>query len=294
MKQVLDKGPSLKIFKEAHQLYLGGFEDQALSRYIYLAAQGFEVANFNAGFILEHSKDPKHLQRAAFFYHRSAQMDNSEARKKVGDVFYKLGDAISAVAHYVVAAKAENPDPEAMFNLGYAYETGIGLKKDLWSAMDLYTASLSRSKSGKIAVSLALAKLRAKLIFEKLKNPRRSKSKYRKSELKPKKESDKVITMLITLLLIGVIYWYMNIFQPRQERLRIARNHVQNNVRHDSSSPESNNERVLISEPVKSPSIHSDSSTEASNVELTEFRFRRTPKTTSHEVEENESMSEVD
>lgn len=292
MKQVLDKGPSLKMFKEAHQLYLSGFEDQALSRYIYLAALGFEVANFNAGFILEHSKDPKHFQRAAFFYRRSAQMDNAEARKKVGDAFYKLGDEISAVAHYIVAAKAENPDPEAMFNLGYAYETGIGLKKDLWSAMDLYAASLSRGKSGRIAVRLALAKVKAKLILEKLKNTRRSK--YRKSPMKPKKESDKVITMFITLLFIGVIYWYMNYFQPRQERVRIARNHVQNNVRHDSNTPELNNERVVISETVISPSIHSDSSNENSTVELTEFRFRRTPKTTSNDLEETESMSEVD
>lgn len=282
------------MFKEAQQLYFSGLEDQALSRYIYLAAQGFEVANFNAGFILEHSKDPKHLQRAAFFYQRSAQMDNSEARKKVGDIYFKLGDPVSAVAHYVVASKSDNPDPEAMFNLGYAYETGIGLKKDLWSAMDLYTASLSRGKSGKIAVKLALAKVKAKLIFEKLKNPRSSKSKFRKNPLKPKKESDKVMTMLITLLFIVVIYWYMNYFQPRQERLRIIRNQVENNISHNTSSPELNTERVAIGETVRSASIHSDSSSETSNVELTEFRFRRTPKTTSDELAEKDSISEVD
>ena len=64
LKQVLEKGPALKMFKEAHRLFTQGHEDQALSRYIYLAAQGFEVANFNAAFILENSKDPSRFGRA--------------------------------------------------------------------------------------------------------------------------------------------------------------------------------------------------------------------------------------
>jgi hypothetical protein len=291
----LDKGPSLKLFKEAHQLYLKGYEDQALSRYIYLAAQGFEVANFNAGFILEHSKDPKHLKRAAFFYHRSALMGNAEARKKVGDAYSKFGDQISAVAHYVIAAKADSPDPEALFNLGYAYETGIGLKKDLWSAIDMYTASMSIGKSGKLAVSLALAKVRVKLFIEGLKNPRVLKSKHRRSSYKLRKESDKIISMLATLLLIGIIYWYMNYFQARQDQNRNNQNDRQNNIqnqlrRHNTSSPEIFAEATTV----KSPSIHSDSSSEISNVEPTEFRFRRSPKTNSEENDEKEVADEVD
>lgn len=293
----MDKGPSLKLFKEAHQLYINGFEDQALSRYIYLASQGFEVANFNAGFILEQSKDPKHLQRAAFFYHRSAQMENAEARKKVGDAYSKLGDQITAVAHYVIAAKADSPDPEALFNLGYAYETGFGLKKDLWSAMDMYTASLSISKSGKIAVSLALAKVRVKLFIEELKNPRISKSRYRKSSLKSRKESDKVVSMLATLLFIGIIYWYMNYFQPRQNRIQNAQNVGQDNIienqlrRNNSSSPEIN---AAATTTVKSPSIHSDSSSESLNLEPTEFRFRRNLRNNLEKIDEKEAADEVD
>ena len=304
MKQILDKGPSsLKLLKEAHQLYLNGFEDQALSRYIYLASQGYEIANFNAGFILEQTKELKHLQRAAFFYSRSAQMENSEARKKVGDAFSKLGDQISAVAHYVIAAKAENPDPEALFNLGYAYETGIGLKKDLWSAIDMYTASLSRGKSGKIAVSLALTKVKIKLLLENLKNPKTSKSKYRKNSLKSRKESDKLTSMLFSLIIIGVIYWYLNIFQPRQQRLRRAQNvqtvrqEIQNfsdNIKNSNSidnSAEANGSPEVVK---RSPSIHSDSSSESSKVEFTEFRFRHSPKINSKEVDEKEKEDEVD
>ena len=291
----MDKGPSLKIFKEANQFYLNGFEDQALSRYIYLASQGFEVANFNAGFILEHTKDPKHLQRAALFYSRSAQMENAEARKKVGDAYSKSGDQISAVAHYVIAAKADNPDPEALFNLGYAYETGIGLKKDLWSAVDMYTASKSIGKSGKLAVSLALAKVRVKLFIEGLKNLRAPKSKHRKYSFKTRKESDKILSMVATLILIVIIYWYMNYFQPRQDRIRNAQNAHQNNVENQLRRNNSSSTEVIAEiTKVKSPPIHSDSSSESLNVELTEFRFRRSPKNNSREIDEKEADDEVD
>lgn len=266
--------------------------DQALSRYIYLASQGFEVANFNSGFILEHTNDPKHLQRAAFFYSRSAQMENAEARKKVGDAYSKSGDAISAVAHYVIAAKADNPDPEALFNLGYAYETGIGLKKDLWSAVDMYTASKSVGKSGKLAVSLALAKVRAKLFIQRLKNLRFSKSKNRKYSFKTRKESDKILSMVSTLILILIIYWYMNYFQPRQDRLRNAQhNNVADQLRRNNPSTAEITAEITT---VTSPQIHSDSSIESLNAELTEFRFRRSPKKFSREIDEKEAEDEVD
>ena len=283
MKQILDKGPSLKLFKEAHQFYVDGFEDQALSRYIYLASQGFEIANFNAGFILEKTKDPKHFQRAAFFYFRSAQMGNAEARKKVGDAYSKLEDKISAIAHYVVAANGDNPDPEALFNLGYAYETGIGLKKDLLSAIDAYTASMSVGKSGKMAVYLALAKVRIKLFIEDFKKSRLSGLKRRKPTLlRSRKDSNKVVSMVATLLLIGIIYWYINYFQPRQERLQNAqnarRNFYENPVRPNYSNS------TDISTKATSTSVHSDSSADNLNLEPTEFRFRQNNEYFTEEV----------
>lgn len=299
MKQVLDKGPSLKIFQEAQKLYANGYEDQALSRYIYLAAQGYEMANFNAAFILERSKNPIHFKRAAFFYSRSAIMDNLVARRKLGDAFSKMGDQVSAVAHYVIAAKADIPDPEALFNLGYAYETGIGLRKDLWSALDMYTASLAHGKSGKIAVSLALVKVRTKLFFQYLKSIlfTKSSSKYKKKPIISRKDSDKFQPMLLTLLLTGIMYWYINYYHPRQQNrrvidnlavremeTRVTENNSLTGQLNESSSPEQSlngeNEIMQTSEPPVSQS------------EFTEFRFRNNRNI--FEERENQETEEVD
>lgn len=277
MKQVLDKGPSLKLFKEAHQFFVTGFEDQALSRYIYLAAQGYEIANFNAAFILERTKDRIHLKRAAFFYSRSAIMDHSFARKKLGDVYSKMGDQISAVAHYVVAAKSDNPDPEALFNLGYAYETGIGLKKDLWSALDMYTASLSQGKSGKIAVSLALTKIRVKIFLENLKTL--NVPGIKRNVLKSRKETNQIFSMLLTLLLTSVIYWYINYYHPQ---------HQNNNNRALPQRQLHNPEPVRVNDQERPASIHSDSSSSLPQTEFATFRFRRDP------VETDEEQKEID
>ena len=286
------------MFKEAERLFVNGFEDQALSRYIYLAALGFEVANFNAAFILESTRDPIHLKRAAFFYSRSARMENSVARRKLGDAFSRMGDDISAVAHYLVSSKSDSPDPEALFNLGYAYENGFGLKKDLWSALDIYTASLSHGKSGKIAVSLALTKVRVKLFFQNLKNMKSSSLKKRKITLKSRKRSDNTISMLTTLMLTGLIFWYFNYFQPRQQqrngereqavqRVQLIQEEVQmreydssleGSVYGDANHPGNN----------FSESIHSDSS--SSPCPSTEFRFRRQKQKDEKEVE----MEQVD
>ena len=286
------------MFKEAERLFVNGFEDQALSRYIYLAALGFEVANFKAAFILESTRDPIHLKRAAFFYSRSARMENSVARRKLGDAFSRMGDDISAVAHYLVSSKSDSPDPEALFNLGYAYENGFGLKKDLWSALDIYTASLSHGKSGKIAVSLALTKVRVKLFFQNLKNMKSSSLKKRKITLKSRKRSDNTISMLTTLMLTGLIFWYFNYFQPRQQqrngereqavqRVQLIQEEVQmreydssleGSVYGDANHPGNN----------FSESIHSDSS--SSPCPSTEFRFRRQKQKDEKEVE----MEQVD
>lgn len=272
----MDKGQSLKMFRDAHYFYTNGKEDQALSRYIYLAALGHEVANFNAGFILEKT----HLKRAAFFYSRSAKMDNSEARKKVGDAFYKLGDPVSAVAHYVLASKLANPDPEALFNLGYAYETGIGLRKDLWSALDMYTASLARGKSGKIAVSLAITSVRFKLFLNALKNIHSLKLRPI-LKTKSKRESDKLLTMIGSLIITSLIYLYVNYFHPRQQR------RVQEARDREGPNRESNEPSIPETQTSNS-SVHSDSSSES---DFTAFQFRRT---TENQESVNSESDEVD
>lgn len=255
-------------------------EDQALSRYIYLAAQGYEIANFNAGFILEKTKNAKHMKRAAFFYSRSAKMGNAEARKRLGDVYLKIGDSAAAVAQYLLSANSEKPDPEALFNLGYALETGNGLKMDLWSAIDMYNVSLVHGKSGKLAVSLAIAKCRAKLFLSNFSNYKSMESKKSKQQRRSskRKDTDKLYYMLATLILTAIIYYYINYYQTEQQRQRQQQQlHLQRQNQVDSFI-----ENINIISPAQSnegpPSIHSDSSSSPTEVaSVTEFRFRRNP-----------------
>lgn len=267
----------MKMFQDAHRFHIKGLDDQALSRYIYLAAQGYEIANYNSGFILDSTKSETHFQRAAFFYSRSAKMGNSEARKKLGDAYFKIGDSSAAVAHYLISAKSENPDPEAFFNLGYAYETGIGLKKDLWSAIDMYKVSLVHGKSGKLAVSFAVAKCRFKIFLSDLKTLKSINfKKSKKRTMSNRKVTDKLLSILATLLITALIYGYFNYYQPFMQRrfhqnLRREDQIYINDEVINNSSPELSNEI--------SRSIHSDSSSSTvteNNVEVaTEFRFRK-------------------
>jgi hypothetical protein len=234
-----------------------------LSRYIILASQGYEIANYNAAFILERTKELKHLKRATFYYYRSAIMNNSASRKKVGDAYFRLGDHVAAVAHYVLSARSDKPDPEALFNLGLAYETGVGLNLDLWSAMDMYSVSLSHGKSGKLAISIVMIRLRVKIFVQSIRkyfNP--SFSKYERKNIKARKEADKTLTMLTTLVLICIIFWYFN-YRIRPEAR--ALNNVNQNDR-DTGNFEYN-----VQNSGSSGSSHSDSTDSLSRVR--EYRF---------------------
>ncbi len=66
------------------------------------------------------------------YYNRSANQGNSDGRRKVGDFFYYgrgvgEADAVSAAAHYRIAVISKPADSEALYNLGYMYEYGIGI-----------------------------------------------------------------------------------------------------------------------------------------------------------------------
>ena len=284
---ILDKGPSQKIMKEAYNLYFKGHEDQALSRYMFLAAQGYEVANYNAAFILEKSRDPKNFKRAALYYSRSAGLGNQVARRKLGDYYYKIGDHVGASAHYLLAISDENPDAEALFNLGYAYETGHGLVKDLWSAYDMYKASLDVSKSGRIAINLSLLKLNFKIFFMNLKSGKAFNfvKKNPQVGVKSRKKPDKTLSMVLTLVLTTILYFYINYYHPRQNRVqRQVRNNDSENIPYSVRSNESSESIAK-----ESPSVHSDSSTSEKSVE---FRFRRSADSVKNNI--NEEDDQVD
>lgn len=219
MRQTLEKGEILNISREAYRLFLNGFEDQALSRYIYLAAQGIEIANYNAAFILENSDNGKHSKRSLFFYGRSALLENSTAKMKIGNALFSgsngISDFVAAASFYYSAARSQVPSAEAMYNLGYSFEYGKGLKKDLYSATDMYMATLNKEHSAYIAVNICLLRCYAKLWMTKLHKLLSGEPIIMKRIPleKGEKNQDKLWFMFITLVFTCFIYWYMNFYQ---------------------------------------------------------------------------------
>lgn len=72
------------------------------------------------------------LQRAFLHWQRSAEQDYVVARIKLGDYhYYGYGTPVDyelAAAHYKIASDRHQA-AQAMFNLGYMHEQGLGLSK---------------------------------------------------------------------------------------------------------------------------------------------------------------------
>ena len=59
---------------------------------------------------------------------------------------------------YRIASEQQN-NAQAMFNLGYMHELGLGMKRDIHLAKRFYDMAAETSVDAKVPVALALAKL---------------------------------------------------------------------------------------------------------------------------------------
>ncbi|XP_076971242.1 protein sel-1 homolog 2 isoform X4 [Tamandua tetradactyla] len=135
--------------------------------YALLAEMGYEVAQSNSAFILE-SKKAKILEKekmypmALLLWNRAAIQGNAFARVKIGDYhYYGYGtkkDYQTAATHYSIAADKYH-SAQAMFNLAYMYEHGLGIAKDIHLARRLYDMAAQTSPDAHIPVFFALMKL---------------------------------------------------------------------------------------------------------------------------------------
>ncbi|CDQ72064.1 unnamed protein product [Oncorhynchus mykiss] len=84
------------------------------------------------------------------------------ARIKLGDYhFYGYGtdvDYETAVIHYRLASEQQH-SAQAMFNLGYMHEKGLGIKQDIHLAKRFYDMAAEASPDAQVPVFLALCKL---------------------------------------------------------------------------------------------------------------------------------------
>ncbi|VDD82213.1 unnamed protein product [Mesocestoides corti] len=101
-------------------------------------------------------------ERALVYWKRSAGQGSSSSRVKLGDYyFYGLGTEVNyeqAIQEYRIATDVLR-NAQAMFNLGYMHEQGLGFKRDLYLAKRFYDMAAETSSDAQIPAALALVKL---------------------------------------------------------------------------------------------------------------------------------------
>lgn len=168
-KLVAERGPWIGEMKDAFQNFVDtGRPRTSFNIYVLMAEQGYEIAQHNAAYFIEHERIGEVLnltsegELAVRFYKQSANQGFIDAHLKIGD-FYYYGfggldvDYERAIAHYRQAGRKQNA--QAMFNLGIMYEHGLGLPQDFYLAKRWYDLALSASTAAKFPVKLALLKL---------------------------------------------------------------------------------------------------------------------------------------
>ncbi|XP_033096330.1 protein sel-1 homolog 1-like [Anneissia japonica] len=166
-KNVAERGRVSEMLMDAHSMYKNGDPDSAFLQYSLLAELGYEVAQSNVAYILDKGEASlfgvnETYQRALLNWQRAAAQGYTNARVKLGDYhYYGHGTDIdyeAAANHYRMAYEQQH-NPQAMFNLGYMHEQGLGLKRDIHLAKRFYDMAADSSTEAYLPVTLALTKL---------------------------------------------------------------------------------------------------------------------------------------
>ncbi|KAM9778958.1 protein sel-1 homolog 1 [Syngnathus typhle] len=166
-KNMCERGRWSERLLTAYASFKEGDSDAALVQYLLLSEQGYEVAQSNVAFILDQKgakifNDNETYPRALLHWTRAAAQGYTVARIKLGDYhFYGFGtdvDYETAIIHYRLASEQQN-SAQAMFNLGYMHEKGLGIKQDIHLAKRFYDMAAEASPDAQVPVFLALCKL---------------------------------------------------------------------------------------------------------------------------------------
>ncbi|KAJ8936610.1 hypothetical protein NQ314_012225 [Rhamnusium bicolor] len=166
-KNVAERGRWGEILMQAHADFREGRYDESFVQYALLSELGYEVAQSNAAFLLDRNEVPmlntqEALVRALLYWGRAAAQGYSAAQVKLGDYYYYgLGTPVdyeTAATHYRLASDQQH-NAQAMFNLGYMHEQGLGMVRDMHLAKRCYDRAADTSADAKVPVALALFKL---------------------------------------------------------------------------------------------------------------------------------------
>ena len=173
-------------FIEANQAYEAGDYETALIDSMMAAEQGYEAGQANVAFLLDEQrsllpldsllpwkqKRPSFLRNAALaliYWTRSAKQQNVDSLVKMGD-YYLSGHGASsnperASTCYQSAAEGMHESlhsAQALWNLGWMHENGLGVEQDFHMAKRYYDLALETNQEAYLPVKLALLKLRAR------------------------------------------------------------------------------------------------------------------------------------
>lgn len=166
---------------EANAAYDEGDTAKAVVTYLMAAEQGSENAQSNVAWLLDQSK-PKwspisyllslgqsaktavgDAALALIYWTRSAKQQNIDSLVKMGDYYLSgfgtLASAENAAACYQAAAETLQ-SAQAMWNLGWMHENGIGIDQDFHLAKRFYDQALETNREAYLPVKLSLFKLR--------------------------------------------------------------------------------------------------------------------------------------
>ena len=105
------------------------------------------------------------------YWNRAATQGYHIARLRLGDYYYygkgTHVDYQQAASHYKYASEVSH-NPQAMFNLAFMHEKGLGLRKDMHLAKRFYDLASETSAEAQVPVALALIKLNFLFLVEDL------------------------------------------------------------------------------------------------------------------------------
>ena len=188
-KSVSEKAePLVSSWAEANEAYEAGDHELAFLEYLMAAEQGYEKAQTNVAFMLDtmRSKLPaSHLfappkspgsflndpNLALIYWTRSSRQSNIDSLVKMGDYyFYGIGtetDLSKAVQCYT-GASDHSQSAQALYNLGWMHENGVGLTQDFHLAKRYYDNALEVNEEAYLPVTLSLVKLRLRSAWNTL------------------------------------------------------------------------------------------------------------------------------
>jgi SEL1 protein len=167
---------------EAANAYEEGETDRALIGYLMAAEQGSEDAQANVAWLLDQSQPRRSLLSrlvsavnpsttkvsnaalALIHWTRSAKQQNIDSLVKMGDYhlqgFGTEASPENAAACYQAASESPPKSAQAMWNLGWMHENGVGIEKDFHLAKRFYDLALVTNREAYVPVQLSLFRLR--------------------------------------------------------------------------------------------------------------------------------------